>query len=77
MSSAGTPTTAVDDELRREAADELSRAVVRLIRGEPFFGHLLSGVNRDLSARTPTAGVSFRDGRPLLSVQFQISSGMQ
>ncbi len=60
--------TPIDPKLVKRASDELSRSVVALIREEPFYGHLLSGVNRDISNRTPTAGVSFRGGRPLLSV---------
>ena len=50
------------------AEAELARAVIALIRHEPFFGHLLSGINRDVSDRTETTGVSFRNGRPVLSV---------
>lgn len=50
------------------AEAELGRAVIALIRHEPFFGHLLSGINRDVSDRTETVGVSFRNGRPVLSV---------
>ena len=57
-----------DPKLAKRASDEVSRAVVALVRQEPFFGHLLSGMNRDISNATPTAGVSFRSGRPLLSV---------
>ncbi len=54
--------------LGARASEDLGRAVIALIREEPFFGHLLSGINRDLSDQTETVGVSFRDGRPLLSV---------
>lgn len=57
-----------DPALRARANDELGRAVIALIREEPFFGHLLSGINRDISDETTGAGVSLRKGRPLLSV---------
>ena len=58
----------VDPALALRAREELGRAVIALIREEPFFGHLLSGINRDITNETPTAGVSFRNGRPLLSI---------
>lgn len=58
----------IDPELIRAAQDEVSRAVLALIREEPFFGHLLSGINRDFSSLTPTAGVGYVRGRPMLSV---------
>jgi len=54
--------------IRARANDEIGRAVVALIREEPFFGHLLSGINRKVSSETESAGVSFRNGRPLLLV---------
>ena len=57
-----------DPMLRAEAEAELGRAVIALIREEPFFGHLLSGINRDISEDTTGVGVSFRNGRPLLSI---------
>lgn len=57
-----------DPALHARANDELGRAVIALIREEPFFGHLLSSINRDITSKTPNAGVSFRNGRPLLSV---------
>ena len=53
---------------RAQAEEELGRAVIALIREEPFFGHLLSGINRDTSDETTGVGVSFRNGRPLLSI---------
>lgn len=68
MADAAEASTTIDPKLIKKASDEVSRAVVALVRQEPFFGHLLSGVNRDISSRTPTAGVSNRAGRPLLSV---------
>jgi len=60
--------SSLDPKLVDRTRNEVSRAVVALIREEPFFGHLLASVNRDISTRTPTASVSFRGGRPLLSV---------
>lgn len=58
----------VDPALLARAQEQVGRAVIALIREEPFFGHLLSGINRDISTKTETAGVSFRNGRPLLSI---------
>lgn len=61
-------TEAIDSELRARANEEVGRAVIALIREEPFFGHLLSGINRKITDETPSAGVSFRNGRPLLAI---------
>ncbi len=52
----------------RETHDEISRAVMALIHDEPFFGHLLANINREVGPRLATAGVAHRGGRPLLSV---------
>lgn len=57
-----------DPTLHSRASDEVGRAVIALIRAEPFFGHLLSGINRKITNETPSVGVSFRNGRPLLAV---------
>lgn len=58
----------VDPVLRARASDEVGRAVIALIRQEPFFGHLLSGINRRITGEASTVKVSFRNGRPVLSV---------
>ena len=60
--------TEIDPTLRSRANDEVGRAVIALIHHEPFFGHLLSGINRNITTETPSVGVSFRNGRPLLLV---------
>ena len=61
--------TAGDDgRLRAETSEELGRAVIALIREEPFFGHLLSGINRKVSSDATRLGISFRNGRPTLSI---------
>lgn len=39
-----------------------------LVFDEPFFGHLMASVNREVSTRTPTAAVTIRDHRPLMIV---------
>ena len=70
MSSADAKTPP-DPALIARAEAELSRSVLTLIRAEPFFGHLLSGINRGVRGDTETVGVSFREGRPLLSVNPQ------
>jgi len=61
-------TQAANPELDARAAGEVGRAVIALIREEPFFGHLLSGINRKVTNETESAAVSFRNGRPLLSI---------
>lgn len=51
-------------DLVARAEEELSRALIRLLIDEPFFGHLLSGVVRDVvmplasGSRTATMGIS-------------------
>lgn len=51
-----------------QVGEELGRAVIALIREEPFFGHLLSGINRRISEETTRANISTRNGRPSLNV---------
>lgn len=58
-----------DGPSRSETNEELGRAVIGLIREEPFFGHLLSGINRKISAEATRVSVSFRNGRPTLSIE--------
>ncbi len=58
----------VDPLLRARADEELGRAVIALIREEPFFGHLLSGINREITNEQTSAGVTIRKGRPLLRI---------
>ena len=57
-----------DARLRSLTSEELGRAVIALIREEPFFGHLLSGINRKISTDATRVGVSYRNGRPIMSV---------
>lgn len=52
-----------DPAVIERAESELSRAVLTLIGEEPFFGHLLSGINREFRGRTESLAVSFRNGR--------------
>lgn len=54
--------------LRARASDEVGRAVIALIREEPFFGHLLSGINRRITDDISRLAMSFRNGRPVMSV---------
>ena len=57
-----------DGRLRSQTSEELGRAVIALIREEPFFGHLLSGINRKISTEATRVGVSYRNGRPTVSI---------
>ena len=59
---------AASKSLRARAADEVGRAVIALIKEEPFFGHLLSGINREITEDQTSVGVTFRSGRPLLRI---------
>ena len=62
------PVDPVDPAVRARASDELGRAVIGLIRQEPFFGHLLSGINREITNATTSARLTFHKGRPLIRV---------
>lgn len=57
-----------DAVLRAQASEGVGRAVIALIREEPFFGHLLSGINRRITPDTSRVEMAFRNGRPVLSV---------
>lgn len=59
---------AADQTLRTRAAEEIGRAVIALIREEPFFGHLLSGINREITEEQTSASITFKSGRPLLRI---------
>ena len=48
--------------------DEVSRCVVQLLLKEPYFGHLLGSVSREISKTVPTAAVGLRGVRPVLIV---------
>lgn len=61
-------TDKADQSQRARAAEELGRAVIALIREEPFFGHLLSGINREITEEQTSAGVTTLNGRPLLRI---------
>lgn len=61
-------TEPVDPKTALRTSEEVGRAVIALIGEEPFFGHLLSGINRDITSETATAMITFRKGRPLLRV---------
>ena len=54
--------------LDRRAYDEISRSVLALVLDEPFFGHLLSGLNREVTSSTATAAVGVTSGRPTLRI---------
>lgn len=47
---------------------ELSRAVLALLEREPFFAHVLGGVERSFGDAVATAGVGVRSGRVVLFV---------
>ena len=52
----------------RKVEEELSRSVIQLLLKEPFFGHLLGGVARSVTDRTPTMAVGVFDGQVRLLV---------
>lgn len=51
-----------------KASNEVSRCAMALVLEEPFYGHLLAGVNRVIDYQTPTAAVAIRNTRPILIV---------
>jgi predicted metal-dependent peptidase len=44
--------------LSQSAEQELDQSIVRVLRDEPFFGHLLGSVIRRLDSQIPTAAVT-------------------
>ncbi len=48
--------------------EELSRCIIQLLLKEPFFGHLLAGVVRQIGEQTPTAGVGVWRGQVRLFI---------
>lgn len=63
-----TSTSAEAASRDRNCYDEISRAITTLVFDEPFYGHLLAGMNRRVTTQTATAAVSVHAGRPLLVV---------
>ncbi len=61
----------------RRAADELSRCAVTLVMREPFFGHLLGGIARQVTDGTPTLAVEARQGRIRLLVNAEFFLGLR
>lgn len=60
-----------DQLLLTKANAEISRCAMTLVLEEPFYGHLMAGVNRVVTTQTPTAAVSIRNTRPILLVNPQ------
>jgi len=52
----------------KKIEEEVSRAILALLEREPFFAHVLGGVERSFGDAVPTAGVGVRDGRLVLFV---------
>lgn len=52
----------------RRAWEELARCINQLILKEPFYGHLLGSVIRDITPSTPTMAVGARGARIVLQV---------
>jgi len=53
---------------RRHAWEELARCINQLILKEPFYGHLLGSVIRDINPATPTMAVGARGAQIVLQV---------
>ena len=56
----GLPSAPRDGNLLARAAEELSRAIIELLRREPFFGHVVGGVSRYFTEKIPTMAVGLR-----------------
>jgi len=50
----------IDAQLIAHAQEEISYSTVELLRREPFFGHLLSGLPRHMTASIDTLAVALR-----------------
>lgn len=56
----------------------LENAIVRLLKTRPFYGHLLLGLRREqLLERNKGAGITIRDGIPVLSVSADSFTSLQ
>ncbi|MEL6342090.1 MAG: VWA-like domain-containing protein [Myxococcota bacterium] len=56
------------EKTHRKAWEELARCINQLILKEPFYGHLLGSVIRDITPATPTMAVGARGARLVLQV---------
>jgi predicted metal-dependent peptidase len=56
----GLPSAPRDGNLLAMAAEELSRAIIELLRREPFFGQVVGGLSRYFTEKIPTMAVGLR-----------------
>lgn len=61
----------------RQAWEELARCINQLILKEPFYGHLLGSVIRDITTSTPTMAVGARGPRIILQVNPDFLLGLR
>ena len=61
----------------RQAWEELARCINMLILKEPFYGHLLGSVIRDITPETPTMAVGARGARIVLQVNPDFLMGLK
>jgi len=61
-----------------DSMTSLENAIVRLLKSRPFYGHLLLNLRREaLYDQTKNAGITIRDGIPVLSVACEAFSSLQ
>ena len=51
----------IDNQVINKANDAIAKAGVELLRKEPFYAHILSGLSRIVTEEIPTMAVSFKN----------------
>lgn len=58
----------MDIDYIEKAEFELSKSIVKLLRAEPFYAHILSNLTRKIDEDIPTMAVSFKDDQLFLHI---------
>lgn len=58
----------MDQEFLDKAEFELSKSIVKLLRAEPFYAHILINLTRKIGVDIPTMAVSFKDEQLFLHI---------
>ncbi len=54
--------------MKKDVYEEISRSIVRLLLKEPFYGHLFSGLIRNITEEIPTLAVGMTNSMPALYI---------
>lgn len=58
----------MDTEFLKKAEFELAKSIVKLLRAEPFYAHILSNLTRKMGDDIPTMAVSFKEDQLFLHI---------